>query len=420
MQTAVTTVFVLCTGIAALAVAAASSQAASVPKGYTKCASTGGGNGFCAFDGARKVAFGADGKYVYGIYNGGVECTLANFGGVDPNPGVAKKVCSHRDKAIDMSSPVPALRGVSLAGAEFGADPFGNGALPGTFGVNYIYPNQTEVNYFAGKRMNSVRLPFRWERLQPTLNAAFDSAEWARLNGFVASATASGMTVVLDPHNYARWYTNVVGAGVSNAAFADLWSRLAAAYKGNAKVVFALMNEPHDMPTEQWLAAANAALAAIRSAGADNLVLVPGNGWTGAHSWTQNWYGTSNATVMTGVVDPKKNVAIEAHQYLDADSSGSSATCVSATIGVERLAAFTAWLRSHAQRGFLGEMAGANNPTCRAAIDQMLAYLSANRDVWVGWNWWAAGPWWGSYMFSLEPQGGQDAAQMSWLAPYLP
>jgi endoglucanase len=68
----------------------------------------------------------------------------------------------------------------------------------------------------------------------------------------------------------------------------------------------------------------------------------------------------------------------------------------------------------------LGEVAGADNPTCQAAIDQMLAYLSANRDVWVGWTWWAAGPWWGSYMFSLEPQGGQDAAQMSWLVPYLP
>ena len=25
------------------------------------------------------------------------------------------------------------------------------------------------------------------------------------------------------------------------------------------------------------------------------LILVPGNGWTGAHSWTQNWYGSSNA-----------------------------------------------------------------------------------------------------------------------------
>jgi endoglucanase len=394
-------------------------HAPNVPKAYTKCAVDAGP---CGFSGARKVAYGADGKYAYGIYQGGVACTLANFGGVDPNPDAPKKVCSWSNKAIDMSSPVPAYRGVSLAGAEFGADPWGNGALPGQHGTHYIYPNQGEVAYFASKKMNSVRLPFRWERLQPTLNAPFDPAEWARLDGFVSSATASGMTVVLDPHNYARWYTNVVGSGVSNQAFADFWSRLAAAYKGRPnKVVFALMNEPHDMPTEQWLAAANAAIAAIRATGANNLVLVPGNGWTGAHSWGSNWYGSPNAQVMLGIVDPSDRHAYEVHQYLDGDSSGTSPDCVSQTIGVERVTAFTAWLRSHAKRGFLGEFAGGNNATCAAAVDGLLDHLSANRDVWLGWTWWAAGPWWGDYMFSIEPRSnGSDAPQMGWLAPHLP
>lgn len=397
---------------------AATAHAANVPAGFTKCATEGA---TCSFSGARKVAYGAGGKYVYGIYQGSVACSLANFGGVDPNPGAPKKVCSRAKKAIDMSSPVPAYRGVSLAGAEFAADPWGNGTFPGTYGVHYIYPTTAEVSYFGGKKMNTLRLPFRWERLQPNLQQAFDSAEWARLDGFVSQATAAGMTVVLDPHNYARWHTNLVGAGVSNEAFADFWGRLAAAYKGNARVAFALMNEPHDMGTEQWLSAANAAVAAIRAAGANNLLLVPGNGWTGAHSWDQSWYGSPNATVMLGLVDPADNHAFEVHQYLDADSSGNSGSCVSTTIGVERLTAFTAWLRSHAKRGFLGETAGGNNATCQAAIDGMLAYLSSNRDVWAGWTWWAAGPWWGDYMFSIEPRSnGSDAPQMGWLTPYLP
>jgi endoglucanase len=175
------------------------------------------------------------------------------------------------------------------------------------------------------------------------------------------------------------------------------------------------------MPTEQWLSAANAAIAAIRSSGANNLVLVPGNGWTGAHSWSDSWYGSPNAQVMLGIVDPAKRHAYEVHQYLDGDSSGGSPSCVSQTIGVERLTAFTAWLRSHAKHGFLGEFAGGDNPTCHAAIDKMLAYLGDNRDVWSGWTWWAAGPWWGSYMFSIEPRGdGSDAPQMGWLTPYLP
>ena len=129
--------------------------------------------------------------------------------------------------------------------------------------------------------MNVFRIPFRWERLQRSLFAAFDGAESARLASVVAYATGHGAHVILDPHNYARYYGALVGSGsVPNSAFADFWSRLAAQYKGNPRVIFGLMNEPHDMPTEQWVAAANAAIAAIRAAGAQNLILVPGNGWT--------------------------------------------------------------------------------------------------------------------------------------------
>jgi endoglucanase len=186
-------------------------------------------------------------------------------------------------------------------------------------------------------------------------------------------------------------------------------------------VLFGLMNEPHTLPTEQWLAAANAAIAAIRAAGANNLVLVPGNAWTGAHSWSQNWYGTPNAQVMLGLQDPANRYAYEVHQYLDGDYSGRSDQCQSATIGSQALAAFTQWLRVNGKRGFLGEFAGGNNATCRAAVDDVLDHLEANADVWLGWTWWAAGPWWGDYIFTLEPtSGGTDRPMMSVLQPHLP
>ena len=317
-------------------------------------------------------------------------------------------------------SPAPAAatlawRGVSLAGAEFG-----EGNLPGTYGSTYVYPTAASVAYFKAKGMNVARLPFRWERLQPTLMQAFDAAELARLHGFIDAVTATGVTVILDPHNYARWHGNLIGSSaVPNAAFADFWARLAGEFKANTKVAFGLMNEPNTMPTEQWLAGANAALAAIRSAGATNLVTVPGNAWSGAHSWAQNWYGTSNATTMKGIVDPGGNMVFEVHQYLDADSSGTSANCVSETIGVERVQTFTTWLRSNGYRALLGEFAGGANTTCNAAVTNLLAHLEANADVWQGWTWWAAGPWWGSYMFSIEPDGTTDKPQMATLAAYL-
>jgi endoglucanase len=306
-----------------------------------------------------------------------------------------------------------AFRGVSLAGAEFGT------AYPGIYEKDYIYPDQTEVDYFKSKSMNTLRVPFSWERLQPTLGSAFDATEFGRLDGFVAATTAKGENVVLDPHNYARWNGSVIGSGVSNAQFADLWSRLATRYKSNSKVIFAIMNEPNTMPTEQWLSAANAAIAAIRAAGATNLVLVPGNAWTGASTWSANWYGTANATVMLGVVDSGNNYAYEVHQYLDSDSSGTSSSCVSTSIGVERLTAFTAWLNTNGKRGFLGEFAGGDNATCKDAVTNMLQYMQSNNNVWIGWTWWAAGPWWADYIYTLEPKAGVDRPQMAWLAPFL-
>ena len=94
------------------------------------------------------------------------------------------------------------------------------------------------------------------------------------------------------------------------------------------------------------------------------------------------------------------------HQYLDSDGSGTSTSCVSRTIGSERLAAATTWLRENNKRGLIGEFAGAANDDCEAAVKDMLDFVVKNADVWMGALWWSAGPWWGDYMFSIEPKDG--------------
>ncbi len=317
--------------------------------------------------------------------------------------------------------------GVNLSGAEFGES-----QLPGSYGSHYIYPNAAEIDYYVDKGMNLFRIPFRWERLQRTLSAPLDATELARLDAVVAFATASGAHVILDPHNYARYQGNLVGSpSVPYSAFADFWSRLAAKYKNNPRVMFGLMNEPHSMPTEQWVVAANAAIAAIRAAGAGNLILVPGNAWTGAHSWSDSWYGTANAVAMQSIVDPADNFAFEVHQYLDGDSSGTSAAVASPTIGSQRLASFTQWLRAHGYKGLLGEFAVASSSIGSGgsqigdeALHDMLGHLDANDDVWLGWTWWAGGPWWGDYMFTLDPlnlalPNEADRPQMSVMQPHV-
>lgn len=311
-------------------------------------------------------------------------------------------------------APLPWLAGVNLAGAEFGEQ-----VLPGTHGVDYIYPTDAELQYFHGKGFNLIRLPFLWERLQPTLLGELNADELARLDGVVQQAVALGLAVIVDPHNYARYHGSPLGEGVTADDLADLWQRLATRYGDEPLVIFGLMNEPHDLPTETWLAAANASLAAIRGSGATNLVLVPGNAWTGGHSWLDDWYGTANGVAMANVVDPGANFAFEIHQYLDADAAGKTDECVSATIGSERVEAFVGWARDHGVRAFLGEFGGASNATCDAAVDDLLLSLQADADVWLGWAWWAAGPWWGDYSYSLEPTPAGDAPQLGVLAPHL-
>lgn len=306
-----------------------------------------------------------------------------------------------------------AFTGVNLSGGEFG-DP-----KPGTksvYGRNYIYPSPAEMDYFRGKGVNIIRFPFHWADLQPALNRPLDPAVLGRIKEVVKEAGKRGQVVLLDPHDYARYDGKLVGSpDVPDTAFADFWGQVAAQFKDNPRVWFGLMNEPHDLPATQWLGSANAAIAAIRTAGASNLVLVPGTAWTGAHSWVSS----GNAAAMLGVRDPANHFIFEVHQYLDADSSGMNSEAVSTTIGSERLREFTEWCRRHHRRGFLGEFGAADNPAALATTDDMLRYMEANRDVWVGYAWWAAGPWWGEYMFTLEPKDGKNRPQMATLRPHL-
>lgn len=79
---------------------------------------------------------------------------------------------------------------------------------------------------------------------------------------------------------------------------------------------------------------------------------------------------------------------------------------MSATIGKERLADATAWLKANGKKGIIGETAGGPNAQCIQAVQGMLQYMKDNSDVWTGWLWWGAGPWWADYMYGMEPPSG--------------
>jgi endoglucanase len=70
----------------------------------------------------------------------------------------------------------------------------------------------------------------------------------------------------------------------TTAQFGQFWGELANRFKDNEKVIFGLMNEPHDMPSSLLFNNLQAAITAIRATGAKNLILAPGNSWSGKYN----------------------------------------------------------------------------------------------------------------------------------------
>src|SRR5262249_446813 len=87
-----------------------------------------------------------------------------------------------------------------------------------------------------------------------------------------------------------------------------------------------------------------------------------------------------------------------------------------------RLQAFTTWARANRRRGFLGEFAGGANAGCTTEMTALLNHMRANRDVWIGWTYWAGGPGWpASYPFIIRPAAltnPVDRPQMTLLRRY--
>jgi len=318
--------------------------------------------------------------------------------------------------AATSASAVPLnATGVTFSGADFGTQ------IPGENGVDFIFPTEPQVVYFKSKGMNIFRLSVMWERVQNTLGGDFN-AEYTRLiDGYVQIIQRQNTRVVIDIHNGARYRGNIIGAEgspVTQAHFADLWTKLATRYMSFNFVIFGLMSEPNTMSTELWLANANVAIAAIRATGARNLITVPGNAWTGAHSWMDNWYGTPNGQVMQNIRDPLNNFIIEVHQYMNEDYSGSAPNC-DGPIGSARVSRFTEWARQNKFQAYLGQFNAGFSNNCADSINDLLTYLENNRDVWWGWSWWSAGTWWGEHWVSIEPKGADDDLRLPWLTAHM-
>jgi len=325
------------------------------------------------------------------------------------------------------------FRGTNTAGSEMDWGPPGtpnkaNTDNP-TSGSDFLFVSNQDIDYLWSQNIGFIRLVISWEGLQPVLNQPLSAGVYNQtLQARVAYATGKGMNVLLEPHggsdtNFIRWKGNLVGSpAVSNTAFADFWTRMAAQFKANTRVMYGLGNEPHDMSTLQWFTSAQAAITGIRSTGSTQMIFVPGNGWTGASTWTSTSPDTaavkiSNANAFLALQDPAKNLVASVHLYLDANGGGGSPDIVSPTIGVERLSSVVNWAKANNVKVHMSEIGAmsSNAVQAQAALKNLFDYIQANNTIVIGWSWWAYGPpaWWSSNNLFL------DSVKMAWLAPYL-
>jgi hypothetical protein len=194
-------------------------------------------------------------------------------------------------------------RGINLLGSEFGTcwggrcnTGTGTGGWfsnvnRGAVGANpaaYKWPERADMAYLASRGVRTLRLPFRWERMQPALGGALDAGELGFARQAIADAGAEGLNVILTPFSWAAYWLHddscacgvrrpIGSAEVSSAHFSDLWTRLAREFGTASNVSFGLSGEPVAIPggAGAWEQISRDAVTAIRRVTATTFVWVP-------------------------------------------------------------------------------------------------------------------------------------------------
>ncbi|MBV9821244.1 MAG: cellulase family glycosylhydrolase [Actinobacteria bacterium] len=299
-------------------------------------------------------------------------------------------------------------------------------------GSDYPTYDNALLDWYVSKGMASVRLMFSWEAVQSALGGPVPATGanyadyWTDLTDVLTRLLARDIAVTLAPwqFNPASGDTDVVyaGAAFTAANFADFWGKFATAVNGatgnDQRVAFDLLNEPHThaesgnrpgdvgISAADWFGCAQAAITAIRTAGATNTVFVPGMAYTAAGSFVSN----GSAARWLTLTDPLGNLAVTVHCY---SGLGSASPTVLSNACID----LVAWARSNGVKVQVGEIAidagpnglppsGSTPALAQAQWSDWQQYCLANDDVLIGWHWWAnSAPGWWNQGDSQNPNG---------------
>jgi endoglucanase len=199
--------------------------------------------------------------------------------------------------------------------------------------------------------------------------------------------------VVIDLHNYFRWWAKVSSRAqsgrhyaeyhnhladgiamwtvigepdcpISYEGLADFWQRLATVFKDHPALLgYGLMNEPHYRNDDKvdvnskWPIAAQMCIDTIRKVDRNTFILIGGNAYSSAKLWP------SQSDNLKDLHDPSDRLLYEAHQYMDKQGNGggqwkSLTDPVTADQGVKDWSIWINWLKTNKKRGFAGEFGG--------------------------------------------------------------
>ncbi|KAI6856552.1 Endoglucanase [Hortaea werneckii] len=295
--------------------------------------------------------------------------------------------------------------GVNIAGLDFGCSTDGTCTVsgvtdPGDDGISQM------KHFVNDDGLNAFRLPVGWQYLvNDNLGGTLDSSNFGTYDNLMQGCLDIAELCILDVHNYARWNGQIIGqGGPTNEEFASLWSQLATKYADNDKVVFGVMNEPHDVDIDSWADSVQAAVTAIRKAGATSQkILLPGNDWTHA-SMSVSDGSAAALNKITNEDGSTDNLIFDVHQYLDSDGSGTHTECT--TSNADTFKSFGDWLRENNRQAMLTETGGGPNAdSCLTNLCEQFEVLNNYSDVYLGWTGWAAGAFAPSYEISETPSG---------------